>query len=419
VLEAEGSPSVRRQRAGHLLDRAHRRRPVQPRRHHPHATCATTPLRRRRIATFGARPRPSSAAPGGHRRAPSTCAPTSSTSSRPGDRLTVDLRNTDEADPAGGRAPASPTSSPRSPSDEGSRSPTARLARFEPVVVRPGRIVDLVEPPPRPGSHGRLPSGAGHDAQMLARVCPRHDLHPQPTGASATTRPSTPTRPTSSRGRRAAAHDAPARVWPTRDRRTPTIPTRPPRTPGPDRDDRGRAAQIGPIAAGRDRASVVDRLIALCSRGATANVRAGRVPRAGAHHLLPPLVHRERPDRDRQLLRDRDARPRDQAPVRRGGRPRHRLLLGYAELTPDGHRYNTTILVERDGSVVGHYRKVHLPGHEEYEPWRRSSTSSGATSSPATASGVAGVRRRRRGWPPATTGAGPRPTGCLACRAPS
>ncbi len=44
--------------------------------------------------------------------------------------------------------------------------------------------------------------------------------------------------------------------------------------------------------------------------------------------------------------------------------------LGYAELTPDGHRYNTSILVERDGSVVATYRKVHLPGHEEHEPWR-------------------------------------------------
>jgi predicted amidohydrolase len=44
--------------------------------------------------------------------------------------------------------------------------------------------------------------------------------------------------------------------------------------------------------------------------------------------------------------------------------------LGYAELTSDGHRYNTVILVERDGSIVGRYRKVHLPGHSEHEPWR-------------------------------------------------
>lgn len=44
--------------------------------------------------------------------------------------------------------------------------------------------------------------------------------------------------------------------------------------------------------------------------------------------------------------------------------------LGYAELTPSGERYNTQILVERDGMVVAKYRKVHIPGHEHNEPDR-------------------------------------------------
>ena len=44
--------------------------------------------------------------------------------------------------------------------------------------------------------------------------------------------------------------------------------------------------------------------------------------------------------------------------------------LGYAELTPSGERFNTQILVERDGSVVAKYRKVHIPGHEKHEPDR-------------------------------------------------
>ncbi len=56
----------------------------------------------------------------------------------------------------------------------------------------------------------------------------------------------------------------------------------------------------------------------------------------------------------------------------------HRLgigfTLGYGELHTDDagveHRYNTQILVERDGRVVTKYRKVHIPGHEQHEPWR-------------------------------------------------
>ena len=51
------------------------------------------------------------------------------------------------------------------------------------------------------------------------------------------------------------------------------------------------------------------------------------------------------------------------------------FCLGYAELTePDAegvrHRYNSQVLVERDGSIVATYRKVHLPGHEKDEPDR-------------------------------------------------
>ena len=46
------------------------------------------------------------------------------------------------------------------------------------------------------------------------------------------------------------------------------------------------------------------------------------------------------------------------------------FYLGYAELTPEGERYNTSVLVDESGSLVGKYRKVHLPGHEEHETER-------------------------------------------------
>jgi predicted amidohydrolase len=46
------------------------------------------------------------------------------------------------------------------------------------------------------------------------------------------------------------------------------------------------------------------------------------------------------------------------------------FCLGFAELTEDGHRFNSQVLVERDGRVVARYRKVHIPGHEGNEPDR-------------------------------------------------
>ncbi len=44
------------------------------------------------------------------------------------------------------------------------------------------------------------------------------------------------------------------------------------------------------------------------------------------------------------------------------------ITFGYAELTPEGRHFNTSILTDRAGAIVGRYRKVHLPGHDEYEP---------------------------------------------------
>jgi len=46
------------------------------------------------------------------------------------------------------------------------------------------------------------------------------------------------------------------------------------------------------------------------------------------------------------------------------------MTFGYAELTPDGHHFNTSIHVDKSGAIVGKYRKIHLPGHSEFDPER-------------------------------------------------
>jgi N-carbamoyl-L-amino-acid hydrolase len=57
--------------------------------------------------------------------------------------------------------------------EEGVTISTRRLARFEPVAFHP-HVISLIENIAQEFSPAvkKLPSGAGHDAQMLARVCP-------------------------------------------------------------------------------------------------------------------------------------------------------------------------------------------------------------------------------------------------------
>ncbi|MGO9342199.1 MAG: Zn-dependent hydrolase [Acidimicrobiales bacterium] len=87
-------------------------------------------------------------------------------------KLTVDLRNTDDEllCQAERRVESFVDETARS---EGVSISSRSLARFEPVAFDP-RVVGLVEATARRlgRSTMRLPSGAGHDAQMLARICP-------------------------------------------------------------------------------------------------------------------------------------------------------------------------------------------------------------------------------------------------------
>jgi predicted amidohydrolase len=129
------------------------------------------------------------------------------------------------------------------------------------------------------------------------------------------------------------------------------------------------AAQLGPISRDESRPEVVARLLVLLRQGADAGCELVVFPELGLTTFFPrwftddiaghdDFYEREMPGAETQPLFDT-------AKELGVG-----FAIGYAELTDDGHRYNTTILVERDGSIVGKYRKTHIPGHEEIEHWR-------------------------------------------------
>jgi N-carbamoyl-L-amino-acid hydrolase len=86
--------------------------------------------------------------------------------------FSIDLRNTDEAVLQQAEAEAFAACNACA-GDEGCEISMRTLARFEPVEFDEG-MIDLVEATAQRLGHStrRMPSGAGHDAQMLARVCP-------------------------------------------------------------------------------------------------------------------------------------------------------------------------------------------------------------------------------------------------------
>ena len=129
------------------------------------------------------------------------------------------------------------------------------------------------------------------------------------------------------------------------------------------------AAQLGPIQKNDDRKSVVNRLVSLLRDAHAKKAELVVFPELALTTFFPRWFvddisqanhwyETEMPSKITQPLFD-------EAKKLNIG-----FCLGYAELTKAGERFNTQILVERDGSVVAKYRKVHIPGHEHHEPNR-------------------------------------------------
>lgn len=86
--------------------------------------------------------------------------------------FTVDLRNTDESALQDAQQRLQGYAEELADT-EGVSISTRKLARFEPVQFDPASIALVEETSRRLGfAVKRMPSGAGHDAQMLARICP-------------------------------------------------------------------------------------------------------------------------------------------------------------------------------------------------------------------------------------------------------
>jgi predicted amidohydrolase len=133
------------------------------------------------------------------------------------------------------------------------------------------------------------------------------------------------------------------------------------------------AAQLGPVARADTRAQVVARMLALMRQAKSHGCDLVVFPELALTTFFPRWYFERQEQVDAFFEREMpgpDTRPLFDAAQSLG----LGFCLGYAELANEGgrlRRFNTAILVDRTGRVVGKYRKIHLPGHAEHEPWRR------------------------------------------------
>jgi N-carbamoyl-D-amino-acid hydrolase len=132
------------------------------------------------------------------------------------------------------------------------------------------------------------------------------------------------------------------------------------------------AAQMGPIARDEPRSHVVARQVALLREAHHHGADLVVFPELALTTFFPRWYFERQEDVDAFFERDMpgpDTQPLFDAARELG----LAFCLGYAELAvQEGrtHRFNTSVLVAPDGTIAGKYRKIHLPGHAEHEPWR-------------------------------------------------
>jgi N-carbamoyl-D-amino-acid hydrolase len=132
------------------------------------------------------------------------------------------------------------------------------------------------------------------------------------------------------------------------------------------------AAQMGPIQRSDSRAAVVERMRELLRQAASHRCDLVVFPELALTTFFPRWWMTDQAEIDQFF--EREMPSNETAPLFNAAREASiGFYLGFAEIEQraDGlHRFNTSILVDKAGKTVGRYRKIHLPGHAEHEPWR-------------------------------------------------
>lgn len=124
-------------------------------------------------------------------------------------------------------------------------------------------------------------------------------------------------------------------------------------------------AQMGPVNHFDAKEAVVDRLVEMMKEAKGRGAQFVVYPELALTTFFPRHWMRYIGEADRffeSRMPNPEVAPLFEAAKRYGVG----FYLGYAELTPEKKRFNTSIIVNNKGEIIGKYRKVHLPGHADY-----------------------------------------------------
>ncbi len=126
-------------------------------------------------------------------------------------------------------------------------------------------------------------------------------------------------------------------------------------------------AQLGPIDKEESRASAVQRLHEMMREAASRGADMVVFPELALTTFFPRYWMTEQEAQARYFERTMPG-PETQILFDTARELGIGFYLGYAEISAQGRPYNTSILVDKNGDIVGRYRKVHLPGHSDHKP---------------------------------------------------
>ena len=131
------------------------------------------------------------------------------------------------------------------------------------------------------------------------------------------------------------------------------------------------AAQLGPLNLADTRTTATKRLVKMLRDAHSMGAKFVVFPELAFSTFFPRYWYEDQAETDRRFYEATIPSAETQPLFDEAKKLGIGFYIGYGELTQEEgrtRRFNTSILVGPDGTLVGKYRKIHLPGHAEHKP---------------------------------------------------